>query len=397
MLTTIALVAFYLLFPALVIWLGERRLALVDKIGAIIVCYAVGLVIGNLRIIPAGAAGLQDTLSSVMVPLALPLMFFSIDLGKWRKSGGKALLSFLFEVIAVVVVSVAGFFIFRGSIGPEAAKIAGMLNGVYTGGTINLAAIGAALGVDHTMYVAANTSDIVVSAVYLLFMVTIGQRVIGLVLPKYSAPSGAAASSRAAAHARAAEEIEVEDYKSYAGMFRRERFVPLLAAFGAAVLIAGVGFAFTLILPGQWGTITAIVAITTLSISASFIRPLRRIRQTHQLGQYFILVFCLVIGSSADIMKLVVAAPSVIAYVAVTVFGSLALHVLLAAVFRIDTDTVIITSVAGVFSPPFVPMVAAALKNRDVILPGVVTGIIGWVIGTYLGIGIATFLSAVGG
>jgi uncharacterized membrane protein len=385
MLTTIALVAFYLLFPALVIWLGERRLALVDKIGAIIVCYAVGLVIGNLRIIPAGAAGLQDTLSSVMVPLALPLMFFSIDLGKWRKTGGKAILSFLLEVIAVVVVSVAGFFIFRGSIGPEAAKIAGMLNGVYTGGTINLAAIGAALQVDHTMYVAANTSDIVVSAIYLLFMVTVGQRVLGLVLPKFSPQKGGT------------QDLEVEDYKSYAGMFRRECFVPLLAAFGAAVLIAAVGFSFTLVLPGQWGTITAIVAITTLSIAASFIRPLRRIRLTHQLGQYFILVFCLVIGSTADIMKLAVAAPSVIGYVAVTVFGSLALHVLLAALFRIDTDTVIITSVAGVFSPPFVPMVAAALKNRDVILPGVVTGIIGWVIGTYLGIGISTFLSAVGG
>jgi uncharacterized membrane protein len=131
-------------------------------------------------------------------------------------------------------------------------------------------------------------------------------------------------------------------------------------------------------------------------VVASFIRPLRRIRQTHQLGQYFILVFCLVIGSTADIMKLVAAAPSVIGYVAVTVFGSLALHVALAAIFRIDRDTVIITSVAGVFSPPFVPMVAAALKNRDVILPGVVTGIIGWVVGTYLGIGISTILSAVG-
>ena len=161
MLVTIALVAFYLLFPALVIWLGERRLALVDKIGAIIVCYAVGLILGNLRVIPASAAGLQDTLSSVMVPLALPLMFFSLDVGKWRQTGGKALLSFLLEVIAVVVISVVGFFIFRRGIGPEAPKIAGMLNGVYTGGTINLASIGAALEVDHTMYVAANTSDIV--------------------------------------------------------------------------------------------------------------------------------------------------------------------------------------------------------------------------------------------
>jgi uncharacterized membrane protein len=382
MAATILLLAFYLLFPVLVIWLGERRLALVDKVGAIIVCYAVGIVVGNLRIIPASAAGLQDTLASAMVPLALPLIFFSIDLGLWRRSGGKALLSFLFEVIAVVVASVAGFFIFRGSIGPEASKIAGMLNGVYTGGTINLAAIGTALGIDHTMYVAANTSDIVVSAVYLLFMVTVGQRVLGLVLPKFSPREGGV------------QELQVEDYKSYAGIFRRERFLPLLGAFGVAVLIAAAGFSLTLVLKGQWGTIAAIVAITTLSIAASFIRPLRRIRQTHQLGQYFILVFCLVIGSSADILKLVTAAPSVIAYVAVTVFGSLALHVLLASIFRIDRDTVIITSTAGVFSPPFVPMVAGALNNRDVILPGVVTGIIGWVIGTYLGIGVHAVLSA---
>ncbi|MBE3063519.1 MAG: DUF819 family protein, partial [Spirochaetes bacterium] len=170
--------------------------------------------------------------------------------------------------IAVVVVSAAGFFIFHGVIGPEASKIAGMLKGVYTGGTINLAAIGTALRVDRTMYVAANTSDIVVSALYLLFMVTVGQRVIGLVLPKFSARKGGR------------QELEVEDYKSYAGIFRRERFLPLLAASGAAVLIAAVGFSFTLALPGQWGTITAIVVITTLAIVASFIRPLRRIRQT---------------------------------------------------------------------------------------------------------------------
>lgn len=381
---TILLLAFYLLFPALVIWLGERRLALVDKIGAIVVCYAVGLVIGNLRVIPASAAGLQDTLSSVMVPLALPLMFFSLDVGKFRRTGGKALLSFALEVLAVVVVSVAGFFVFRKGIGPEASKIAGMLNGVYTGGTINLAAIGTALGVDHTMYVAANTSDIVVSALYLLFIVTIGQKVIGRILPKFSALPAKAG------------EIEVEDYKSYKGFFRRERFVPLLGALGLAVLIAGAGFALTFILHGQWGTIAAILSITTLSIAASFIRPIRRIKMTHQLGQYFILVFCLVIGSTADIMKLYAAAPMVIGYVGLTVFGSLIIHVALCAIFRVDTDTMIITSVAGVFSPPFVPMVAAALKNRDVILPGVVTGIIGWVIGTYLGIAVATILSSAG-
>jgi uncharacterized membrane protein len=55
-------------------------------------------------------------------------------------------------------------------------------------------------------------------------------------------------------------------------------------------------------------------------------------------------------------------------------------------IFRIDADTVIITSTAMIYSPPFVPVVAAALKNRDVIISGLTTGIIGYVIGNYLGI-----------
>ena len=384
MFAVLLLTLFFVLFPILVIWLGEKRFALVDKIGAVVVCYAAGIILGNVGILPKGAASVQDIAASVAVPIALPLMFFSLDVGAWARSSGRALLAFGLEVIAVVVVSVAGFFLFRGSIGPEAWKLAGMLNGVYTGGTINLAAIGTALRVSPTLYVAANTSDIVISGLYLLFLVTIGKRVIGAFLPAYRKPAGSAA------------QIQVEEWGTYTGFFSRQRFLPLLGALGLALLIFGIGAVFSLILPGQWGTITTILVITTVGIAASFIAPIRRIRMTYQLGHYFILVFCLVVGSMADLGRLAGAIPGVIGYVSVAIFGSLIVHVLLCAIFRIDTDTMIITSVAGICSPPFVPMVAAALKNHDVIVPGIITGIVGWVIGTYLGIGISTALNVLG-
>ena len=384
MFAVLLLTLFFVLFPILVIWLGEKRFALVDKIGAVVVCYAAGIILGNVGILPKGAASVQDIAASVAVPIALPLMFFSLDVGAWARSSGRALLAFGLEVIAVVVVSVAGFFLFRGSIGPEAWKLAGMLNGVYTGGTINLAAIGTALRVSPTLYVAANTSDIVISGLYLLFLVTIGKRVIGAFLPAYRKPAGSAA------------QIQVEEWGTYTGFFSRQRFLPLLGALGLALLIFGIGAVFSLILPGQWGTITTILVITTVGIAASFIAPIRRIRMTYQLGHYFILVFCLVVGSMADLGRLAGAIPGVIGYVSVAIFGSLIVHVLLCSIFRIDTDTMIITSVAGICSPPFVPMVAAALKNHDVIVPGIITGIVGWVIGTYLGIGISTALNVLG-
>ena len=382
MLGTIALSLFYVLFPVLVLWLSEKRLAFVDKIGAVVVCYAAGIILGNVGILPHNAASVQDIATTIAVPLALPLMFFALDVGAWVRTSGRALLAFGLEVIAVVVVSVAGFFLFRGLIGPETWKLTGMLNGVYTGGTINLAAVGTALRISPTLYVAANTADIVISGLYLLFLVTIGQKVIGRFLPAWKKPTGNVG------------DVQVEEWGSYKGFFAREGLLPLAGALGLAVVIFGVGAVFSLVLPSQWGTITTILVITTLSIAASFIRPVRRIKKTYQLGNYFILVFCLVVGSMADFMKLASAIPAVIGYVTLAIFGSLIVHVVLCKLFRIDTDTMIITSVAGICSPPFVPMVAAALKNRDIIVPGVITGIIGWVIGTYLGIGVSTIVAA---
>ncbi len=380
MLITILLALFYLLFPALVIFLESRKVGFVDRIGAVVVCYAAGLILGNIGVLPREAKAIQDAITSVAIPLALPLMFFSLDISGWKRTGGKALLSFGLEMAAVTVVSCAGFLIFRGGIGAETNKLAGMLSGVYTGGTINLVAIATALKANPVLLVASNASDIVASALYLLFLMTVGRRVLGIFLRPYDSEGSK-------------EKADTSQYTSYMGIFSKKIVLPLLAAFGAAVLIAGIGASFMFILPGTWGTVTAILVISTLGIAASFIPRLRAVKMTYQLGNYFILVFCLAIGSMADIRSLAVAIPPVIGYVTLAVFGSMALHVLLCAIFKVDVDTMIITSVAGVCSPPFVPMVASALKNTKIILPGVVTGIIGWVAGTYLGIGVSYVLA----
>ena len=61
-------------------------------------------------------------------------------------------------------------------------------------------------------------------------------------------------------------------------------------------------------------------------------------------------------------------------------------------VIKIDADTVIISGSALICSPPFVPVVAAALKNKEIILTGMIVGVAGYAIGNYLGIFIAYLL-----
>ena len=84
----------------------------------------------------------------------------------------------------------------------------------------------------------------------------------------------------------------------------------------------------------------------------------------------------------------------ILGFVTFCIFGSLLLHALLCRIFNIDTDTMIITSTSAICSPPFVPVVANALKNREIILSGLYTGIIGYAIGNYLGISISYALKA---
>jgi uncharacterized membrane protein len=77
-----------------------------------------------------------------------------------------------------------------------------------------------------------------------------------------------------------------------------------------------------------------------------------------------------------------------LAFMAVAIYGAIILHFLLARVFKIDADTTIITSVAAVFSPVFVPPIARVLKNKEIITSGMTTGVIGFVLGSFLGLGL---------
>jgi uncharacterized membrane protein len=115
--------------------------------------------------------------------------------------------------------------------------------------------------------------------------------------------------------------------------------------------------------------------------------------KTFQLGMYFILVFSFVIASMSDLRVIFsIRFLGLFAYVSYAYFGTLILHVSLAKIFRVNADDFLITTTAFVFSPPFVPVVAAALKNKDVIITGITVGIIGYVIGNYLGVALGFFL-----
>jgi uncharacterized membrane protein len=108
---------------------------------------------------------------------------------------------------------------------------------------------------------------------------------------------------------------------------------------------------------------------------------------------YLIIAFSLVVSSMANLSNMFqIEFLQLFLYVFYVVFGSIAIHVGLAHFFKVDADTTIISITALTYSPPFVPAVAGALKNKDVIISGLTIGILGYAFGTYLGIFVGTIL-----
>ena len=389
MFLTIGWVLFYLVMPGIVLY-AASRVAFLDTIGSVVICYGIGLLLGNIGVLPDDFTGTQELLTTVTVPLALPLVFFSMDLKGWRRQAPTVVKAFFSALVATVAASLVLFFIFSPVVGEDAWKVGGMLIGVYTGGTPNMAAIGSALEIGSSRYIAVNSADVVVGAVLLFLLLSVLPRIFRFILSPYQAGGSVAAGERGA----------IGRERRFSPYFVRRtarELRSLLAAFGLALLIFGMGGGLSLIVPAGYSSMVAILVITTLGVAASFVPAVRRIPMTFQLGHYLLLVFSLVVSSMADVRQLTETAPVMIAYIAVLLLLTLLLHTLLSKLLGVDRDTHIITATALIYSPPFVPVIAASLRNREVVMAGMVTGIAGWVIGNYLGIGFGYLLRLLGG
>lgn len=376
------LIVLFILVPAIIIFL-EGKYKIIKKVGAVLICYAIGLGIGNMGILPEGSFKYQELLSNITIPLSLPLILFSMDVKMWIKGARSALVSLLIGLFSVLVVIFIGYWIFKGSI-DEIWKVSGMLVGIYTGGTPNMAAIKTALNVSQELYILTHTYELTLGAIYLIFVLSVGQRVLLWVLPAYKSPNSGTIK---------VNKLDLEEeYESYDGILKKKTFLPLLSAFGLSVAILGVSYGISMLFPKDFKTAAIILFITSFGIAFSFVPKIKAIKKTFQLGTYLILIFCLTVASMADISKLADVSFSLFYYVGLAMFGSHILHVFIARIFKIDVDTVLISGSALICSPPFVPVIAGALKNREIILTGLVVGIAGYAIGNYLGIAVAYIL-----
>ena len=382
---------FYFIVPYLVIVLCRKYMVL-NKIGEILILYIVGILISNVIVFPLGLGeslkGIQDTLTSVMILLAFPMILFGCDFKNWKLKN--AIVALCIGLVSVLAVDIAGYYIFNDE-QTGFSKIAGLLVGVYTGGTPNLASLKIALDVEADTYIFVHTFDMIISFVYLVFLMSFGIKVFRLFLRQQDNKTTRQQDEeevRQQDNKTTRQQDDVELSTAYSGIFTKKHFPKTLGALGLAILIVGVGMGISLLISGKVDNmLVLILTMTTLSIAASFLPFVRKMEKSYDAGMYLVLIFSLVVATMVDITSIdYKAGINIIMYIAFVIFCSLVLSIVLAKIFKVDSDTMVITSVALVNSPLFVPMIAESMKNKKVIITGIAVGVIGYAVGNYLGI-----------
>lgn len=382
-LSYIVALLFFLATPALVLWIC-RRVTILGKIGPIMVLYALGMVVGNLFTLPAEMLMLQELLPNVMVPLAIPMMLFGCSFS--RSELALQIKVCVSGFLSVVVAVVGGYLLFGCKVS-EGAEVGGIISGMYTGGTINAAALQTIFKIDSFTFTLVNSYDIVISFLYFVFLFSCGIRLFRRMFgEKTNRAEGAEMTDIALAD---------EKKNPYSDLFTRSGLRELGAILGVTIGVVAVSGGVAFLMPEGWFMAVFILMLTTLGVILSFVKSIRAMERSYDIGMYLIYIFSLAIASMADFSKLDLAqGVNLVLYMLFAVFVSLFIHAILCRLLKVDADSMTITSVAFINSPPFVPMVAAVMQNRKALITGLGAGIVGYALGNHLGVIVAQLLSA---
>lgn len=367
-------VAFVVIFPGLVLYL-ERRSKVVQVVSPIVICYFMGIVLANLPFLDLNKT-VFTKISDISISLAIPLLLFNSNILDWVSHAGKSILSYILSVFSVVVSAIFFYYVYRNSM-PEAWRISGMLIGVYTGGTPNMSAIGMAFDTPKEVYVLLNSSDVVLGSIYFIFIITFMKKLLGLFLPDYKSKATKKSS------------LKIESNNKIS---KRQLALNIIIVLLLGMIILGLAAWISIFIKGKIEELWVILVLTTLGIAVSFIKKIQKLKGSYETAFYLLLIFSLSIGAMADVKELLSKSSDLFVYTTFVMFTSIILHFLLASIFRIDRDTVIITSTAAIYGPAFIGPVANAIKNKEVIVTGITMGLLGYAIGNYIGIGVAMLL-----
>lgn len=365
----------------------EQKYTWASKVSGAIIGLLGALVLANLRIIPTEAP-VYDAVWGYIVPLAVPLLLFKADLRKIWKESGRTFLAFNISAVGTML-GAFGAALLLGNMIPEVNKATAMMTGSYIGGGINFVAMADAFKAEQNTVNALIVADNLNMAFYFMVLMMIptlgffrkhfGHPYEDLVAAESAAAGGSETPNKAASY-WGRKEISLLDIAMAMG----STFVIVTVASKFAEWVGG---------SGAPGIITAIfgqkyLIITTLTVilATAFPKFFGEIRGAQELGTFMIYIFFVVIGAPADLKMIIMNSPLLFVFCAFTVIVNMLVTFGIGKLLKFNVEELCVASNANVGGPTTAAAMAIAKGWTELVLPAMLVGVWGYVIGNYLGI-----------
>ena len=383
---TWALFAILACIATLAIWL-EQKTRIGSKITGCVMALIGAMILSNTGIIPLDAAA-YDFVWDYIIPLSIPMLLFNADIRRTGRESGRLLIIYLISGIGTIAGGIAAYNLLKGAFA-DLGLVLPMMIGTYTGGSVNLAAMSDVYNVGGELVSSSVVADNLLMALY--FFALIAAAGSKFFLKKYRHPlideleAGGGEGSEGASTYWKAKQVSLKDIAFCIALS--------LAIVAVSVKIAGVlgeaiptsGFLLTLI-NGLLGNQYLIITTLTMLVATIFPKQVGNIPGAQEIGTYLIHIFFAVIGVPASIYMIVTKAPILLLFCALIVFVNMLFSFIFGKLFRFSLEEIIIASNANIGGPTTAAAMAIAKGWNTLIVPAILVGTLGYVLGNYYGI-----------
>ncbi|MBU3877146.1 DUF819 family protein [Faecalicatena sp. AGMB00832] len=395
---TIALFAVLCAIVALAIWL-EQTYNWASKLSGCILVLLVTLVLSNLKVIPESAPA-YDFVGAYLVPLAIPLLLFTANLKTIAKDSGRLLILFLLSAVGTMIGSVIAYFVMNRFIDHIGVFLA-MITGSYIGGGVNFVAMAENYNASGTMVSTANVADALTMMFFFFALMTIPS--MKFFQKRFRHPlveeqerlkneSKGEQKTNAAAY-WSAKDISLKDIALAIGVSTCVVGVaePISGFFGRVIPTSNFGWNF---LNGLLGSKYLIITVITVALATLMPKFISSIHGAQEVGTYFIYLFFATMSAPVSIRLLVNDAPKFFVCCFIIVFTNIGVTLLATKVFKYGIEEAMVCSNANVGGATTAAALAVAKGWGSLVVPAILVGTLGNVIGNIGGILIGTIFGA---
>jgi uncharacterized membrane protein len=369
----------FLLIAALSVCIGvpyfsmylESKNKLPSWLNPIIICYGVGL-FSSIFLFQESNKAILEILMYISILLAISLHLLNSKISSIRSYGKDLVIAYLVCVVLAGLFSIIVCIGYQNKI-EDFHILSGMIAGLYSGGNLNLSAVGKSLGGSNELISSALYTDILSGTFLILFLISLGPRFYGLFLKKGSNDE------------KPQSEITTKKLR----FLERPKADIKGIGIGFAVLVVALVPFLIPNLSEANKTLCAFILISVLSLIVGQTKVVKPQYNTAVSGDFFLLVFCCSLSLNVDLAQLLILSKALLPIFVILITAIMLSHIFICRLLGIDRKKAMVAFVAALYGVPFISQITNTLKAPSLLSGGIGLAVLGMAIGNIFGIFIA--------